>query len=99
MSATAANELWAIFDARRVKAPELKGLDAVANGVVGWFKNRRRALSHLRRQAQRIELLEKEVHELGAQRFAEEAEKCRELARVNRLEGRSEEHTSELQSP
>src|SRR5688572_3464386 len=30
---------------------------------------------------------EKEVHELGAQRFAEEAEKCRELARVNRLEG------------
>jgi preprotein translocase subunit SecA len=87
MSATAANELWAIFDARRVKAPELKGLDALANSFVGWFKNRRRVLSRLRRQAERIELLEKEIHQFGATRFAEEVEKCRELARVNRLEG------------
>jgi len=44
MSASASNELWAVFDARRVKAPEMKGLDSVANGAVGWFKNRRRML-------------------------------------------------------
>ena len=44
-SASASNELWSIFDARRVKAPELKGLDVVANGMIGWVKNRRRALA------------------------------------------------------
>src|SRR5687767_1148999 len=92
MSATAANELWSIFDARRVKAPELKGLDALANRMVGWFKNRRRMLSRLRRQAARVELLEKEVHEYGAERFAEEVAKCRELARLDRLEGEAEDH-------
>ena len=27
MSDLATNELWSIFDARRVKAPELRGLD------------------------------------------------------------------------
>src|SRR4051812_4197367 len=87
MSTAASNEFWSIFDARRVKAPELKGLDALANGVVGYFKNRRRALARLKRQAERIDLLEKEVHALGAPRFAEEVQACRELARVNRLEG------------
>jgi preprotein translocase subunit SecA len=91
MSATAANELWSIFDARRVKAPELKGLDALANSVVGWFKNRRRMLSKLRRQAERIEVLEKEIHDFGAARFAEEVERCRELARLDRLEGAAED--------
>lgn len=87
MSATASNELWAIFDARRVKAPELKGLDVVANGIVGWFKNRRRMLARLKVQARRIEALEPEIHELGSTRFAEEVAKVRDLARVNRLEG------------
>src|SRR5688572_10811241 len=91
MSATAANELWSIFDARRVKAPELKGLDAAANRVVGWFKNRRRTLAKLRRQAARIELLEKDVHDLSTARFTEEVEKCRELARLDRLEGEAED--------
>jgi preprotein translocase subunit SecA len=86
-SATASNELWSIFDARRVKAPELKGLDVVANGMVGWFKNRRRMLARLKRQVERIEGLEKEIHELGATRFREEVQKCKDLARLGRLEG------------
>src|SRR3954466_2445901 len=87
MSASAANELWAVFDARRVKAPEMKGLDSVANGAVGWLKNRRRMLARYKKQVVRIEAMEKEVHELGATRFAEEVQKCRDLARRNRLEG------------
>jgi preprotein translocase subunit SecA len=87
MSATATNELWSIFDARRVKVPELKGLDSLANGFVGWAKNRRRMLARYKSQVERIEALETEVHELGATRFAEEVQKCRELARLDRLEG------------
>src|SRR5206468_3314732 len=58
MSQIATNELWQIFDARRVKAPELKGLDAMANGVSGWFQNRRRVLPRLRAQVDRVEKLE-----------------------------------------
>src|SRR5690349_19963333 len=91
MSATASNELWSIFDARRVKVPELKGLDSVANGVVGWAKNKRRMLARYREQVKRIEALEKEVHELSSARFAEEVQTCRDLARVNRLEGAAED--------
>ena len=30
------DDLWSIFDARRVKAPELKGLDQFFSGFVGW---------------------------------------------------------------
>ena len=33
-------ELWSIFDARRVKAPELKGPDLVVSAIVGFFRNR-----------------------------------------------------------
>src|SRR2546423_15252888 len=87
MSATATNELWSIFDARRVKVPELKGLDSLANGWGGWAKNRRRMLARYKVQVARIEALEPEIHELGATRFAEEVQKCRELARLHRLEG------------
>ena len=86
MSATATNEMWSIFDARRVKVPELKGLDSVANGWVGWAKNKRRMLARYRRQVERIEDLEKEIKDLGATRFAEEVQKSRDLARVNKLE-------------
>src|SRR4051812_34527035 len=81
------NELWSIFDARRVKAPELRGLDAAANGVIGWCKNRRPMLARLRAQAERIERLEPEVHDLGATRFREEVAAVRDLARLGRLEG------------
>ncbi len=85
MSASSANELWAIFDSRRVKAPELRGLDSVANAAAGWLKNKRRMLAHYKKQAQRIELLEKDVHDLGSTRFAEEVGKVRDMARRNRL--------------
>jgi len=87
MSDLATTELWSIFDARRVKAPELRGLDIAVNGVVGWFKNRRPVLSKLKAAAARIEKLEEEIHALGATRFREEVGKCRELAQLNRLEG------------
>ena len=81
------NELWSVFDARRVKAPELKGLDATANGVIGWFKNHRPVLAGLKAQVQRVEALEPEVHNLGATRFREEVAELRDLARLNKLKG------------
>src|SRR5215510_12800826 len=86
MSDLATSELWSIFDARRVKAPELRGLDSMCNGFVGLFKNRRPMLSGLKARAARIEALEPEIHKLGATHFREEVEKCRDLARLNRLE-------------
>src|SRR5439155_9375511 len=85
---TAVNdELWSIFDARRVKAPELRGLDSMANGFVGFFKNRTPVLSTLRAQAERIETLEAEVHALSSSRFREEVAKLRDEVRVGELEG------------
>ena len=84
---SATNELWSIFDARRVKAPELRGLDAFFNGFSGWFKNRRPVLRRLRAQAARIELLEPEIHNLGATHFREAVAECRDLARVGKLAG------------
>ncbi|MEA2710200.1 MAG: preprotein translocase subunit SecA, partial [Phycisphaerales bacterium] len=74
------HEFWSVFDARRVKAPELRGLDATANGIVGWFKNHRPILSRLKTQVDRIEKLEPEVHNLGATRFREEVAELRDLA-------------------
>ncbi len=87
MSQLATNELWSIFDARRVKAPELRGLDTFVNGIYGWVKNRRPVLNKLKAAAARIEKMEPEIHALGATRFREEVAKCRELAQLNRLEG------------
>ena len=85
MSRTALNELPFVFDARRVKAPDLRGLDAMVNGARGWVHNRRPMLRRLRQQAQRIEKLESQVHELGSTRFAEEVQRLRSLARVGSL--------------
>jgi preprotein translocase subunit SecA len=87
MSQLANNELWSIFDARRVKAPELRGLDATVNGFVGYFKNRRPVMSRLKKQAARIEQLEPEIHELGSTRFQEEVADIRADARLGRLKG------------
>ncbi len=87
MSRSINQELWSIFDARRVKAPDLRGLDAWANGVVGWFKNKRPVLLRLKGQAARIEKLEPEIHKLGATRFREEVELSRDLARIHKLKG------------
>jgi len=83
--AEVANELWSIFDARRVKAPELKGLDAMVNSVVGIAKNRRPVLSRLKAQVERIEAMEPEIQNLGSMRFQEEVAASRDLARLGRL--------------
>jgi preprotein translocase subunit SecA len=93
---TANDELFSIFNARRVKAPELKGLDAAANGVRGWFKNRRPVLASLQAQAQRIEKLEPEIRNLGAERFRDEVSEMRALARRDRLVGEPEDRALAL---
>jgi preprotein translocase subunit SecA len=85
MTDLATRELWSIFDARRVKQPELRGLDTVYNGFVGVIKNRRPMLKKLREQADRIERLEPQVRELGSTQFREQVNELRQLARVNRL--------------
>jgi preprotein translocase subunit SecA len=87
MTVSATNELWAIFDARRVKAPELRGLDSFVNSGVGWVKNRRPAKARLRRQAEEIEKLEPEIHNLSSSRFQEEVVAARDAARLKKLEG------------
>ena len=84
---TVNDELWSIFDARRVKQPELKGLDTVANAFVGFVRNRIPKLAALRAQAERIELLELEIHALSSARFKEEVALLRAEARLGRLDG------------
>ncbi|HEV7299308.1 MAG TPA: hypothetical protein VGN72_08085 [Tepidisphaeraceae bacterium] len=87
MSRLANQELWSVFNARRVKAPELKGLDALVNSWVGFFKNRQRVLSTLRTQEGHISALEPEIKNLSAARFKEAVTESRELARLDRLTG------------
>ncbi|MGH7176666.1 MAG: hypothetical protein ACREJC_04735, partial [Tepidisphaeraceae bacterium] len=87
MSDLASSELWSIFDARRVKQPELRGLDLLVNGFVGFFRNRRPGLKQLREAADRIELLEPEIHALGAEQFRGNVADARDLARLGRLTG------------
>src|SRR5689334_2257833 len=81
------DEIFSVFDARRVKAPELKGLDAFINKGVGWVANRRPVLSRLKAQARRVEKLEEEIHALGSAHFKEEVAKLRDLARLKKLTG------------
>ncbi|HEX4054136.1 MAG TPA: hypothetical protein VHX86_07720 [Tepidisphaeraceae bacterium] len=83
------DDLWSIFDARRVKAPELKGTDQFFSGITGWVKNKRRVLIKLMEQAARIEKLEPEIHELGSERFSQEVGASRDLARLGRLQGQT----------
>src|SRR5436305_3788200 len=85
MTTIANSELWSIFDARRVKAPELTGLDAFVNGLTGYVRNRRSILPRLKAQAERIEALEPKVKDLGATHFREAVQEHRDLARVNKL--------------
>src|SRR5881394_4013730 len=87
MSQSAAHEFWSVFHARRVKAPDLRGPDQIVSAAVGWVQNRRRVLVRLRRQAQRIEKLEPEIHALSTAKINEEVEAGRVLARLNRLKG------------
>jgi preprotein translocase subunit SecA len=87
MSQLATKELHAIFDARRVKAPELRGLDQFFNGVVGYVENRRPHLSKLRERAERVDAMEPEIKNLGATHFRELVEDLRAEARCGRLKG------------
>jgi preprotein translocase subunit SecA len=93
---TLTNDLWSIFDARRVKEPELRGLDLMVHGWVGWAKNKRRVLSRLSAQANRIDGLEPEIHNLGAEHFREAVNEVRDLARLGRLKGASLEKAMAL---
>ncbi len=78
-------ELWSIFDARRVKAPDLKGPDLVVSAIRGYVKNRRPMLGRLREAANRVSVLEESVHNLGAAHFREAVNEVRELARVGKM--------------
>jgi preprotein translocase subunit SecA len=78
-------ELWAIFDARRVKAPDLKGPDLVISAIAGYWKNRLPMLKKLQAAAERIAKLEPEIHNLGASRFREAVQEVRALARIRKL--------------
>src|SRR5690606_35019065 len=80
-------ELFDIFDARRVKSPELKGLDQLVSGWLGWVRNRRPVLPWLKQQVERIEKLEPEIQIHGSSRFQETVSTIRDLARLGRLEG------------
>jgi len=87
MSQTAIHEFWQIFHARKVKAPDLRGPDAMVSAFVGYFANRRPVLARLWKQTDRIERLEGEIHNLSSSRFQEQvAEHCA-LARVGKLKG------------
>ena len=78
-------ELWSIFDARRVKAPELKGPDLVVSAIVGFFRNRKPIVGRLRETANRITALEAETHILGATQFRAAVQEARDLARTGKL--------------
>ncbi|MGF1632537.1 MAG: hypothetical protein ACFCVE_01700 [Phycisphaerae bacterium] len=83
----AAREVFAVFDARRVKSPELKNIDTAAHAIRGWVKNRTPILPRLRKLVKRVNALEPEVQKLSDARFAEEVERLRQLGRLNRLHG------------
>jgi preprotein translocase subunit SecA len=88
MSTIASDELFRIFDARRVKAPELRNLDQFLNGAVGLVKNRWPILAELKAAAARVDLLEPEIQKLGSAAFRELVGEMRDLGRLGRLKGR-----------
>lgn len=87
MSDLATSELYSVFDARRVKAPELNAYDSIFNGIRGWVRNKVPVLKRYKSAAERIEKLESQIHAMGASRFREEVAQMRELARRGKLEG------------
>jgi preprotein translocase subunit SecA len=84
---TAASELYSVFDARRVKLPELKGLDIPAHAFTGYVKNRVPVLARLKKQAAAVDAMEADVKDLADARFKDEVEEMRVLMRLNRLKG------------
>jgi preprotein translocase subunit SecA len=87
VSVAASNELFQIFDARRVKAPELRNIDQVVGAAVGWFENRRPMLPRLQQTADRVDKLEPEIQKMGSGAFATAVGEVRDLGRLGRLEG------------
>src|SRR5688572_14180853 len=87
MTRVATTEFFQVFNARRVKAPELKGPDLLVNALVGWVKNRQPYLKKLRAQAARIEKLEPEIHNLSAAKFKEAVEEMQAVARLGKMKG------------
>ena len=87
-TAAPSSELFGVFDARRVKAPELKGLDVAAHAAVGAVRNRMPTLAGLRRMANRVERLEEAVKDLTQAKFAEEVATLRDEARLGRLDAK-----------
>jgi preprotein translocase subunit SecA len=87
VSSIVTDELFRIFDARRVKAPELRNIDQFINGSVGWYKNHRPILNRLREAAERIELLEPEIQKLSSSHFRDAVNDSRDLGRLDRLIG------------
>jgi preprotein translocase subunit SecA len=86
MTASPVNELYHIFEARRVKAPELKGLDTFASAAVGWVKHKTPVLPNLRKFSAAVDSKEADVKKLGSTAFKEEVGRLRDLARRGRLE-------------
>lgn len=87
MSTIATDELFRIFDARRVKAPELRNLDQLINGFVGVVRNHLPVLKHLRAAAERVEKLEPEIQKLGSANFREAVNDMRDLGKLNKIKG------------
>lgn len=85
MTQLASDELFSIFDARRVKQPELKNLDLVFSAAVGWVKNREPVLRRLKRDAEIVEGMEPEIKNLSSARFAEAIDDMRCEARLGHL--------------
>ncbi len=83
---TIANEIYTVFDARRVKTPELKNVDLAVNAIVGLFKNRIPRLPAYRRRAARIEAMEPEVQSLSDAGLREEIEKLKAEAKLGNLD-------------
>ncbi len=83
----ASREMYAVFDARRVKAPELRGLDQMVHSLRGYVKNRRPHTKELWDDVHKVSALEPEIKNLGAERFREAVNEMRDLARLKKLEG------------
>jgi preprotein translocase subunit SecA len=83
----ASNDLHTIFDARRLKAPDLQGLDFFVNGLTGTVRNRVPILGKLKEIVARVSAMEPQVRALSSTRFREDADELKILARTDRLEG------------
>ena len=99
MSTSVANEIYTVFDARRVKAPELKNIDHGVNWLVGYVKNRTPILGSLRKRAIAVGKLEEEIKKLGSTAFREKVLELKDLGRIGKLKGDSPERTIEKDFP